>query len=59
MIYADAWILEFLKNNMVSLVFLYAIFKQVFPDSMILKAIGDAFKGTFHSLINFDRKGSI
>lgn len=47
MIYADAWIIEFLKHNMVSLVFLYAILKQVFPDSSILKAIGDAFKSTF------------
>lgn len=47
MIYADAWMIEFLKNNMVALVFVYAIFKQLFPDNSILKAIGDAFKATF------------
>jgi len=47
MIYADAWVIDFIKNNFVSLTFLYLIFKSIFPDSLILKAIGDAFKGTF------------
>lgn len=47
MIYADNYVIEFLKNNMVSLVFVYAVLKQIFPDSSILKAIGDAFKATF------------
>jgi len=47
MIYADNFVIEFLKNNFVSLFFLYLIFQSLFPESEILKAIGDAFKATF------------
>lgn len=47
MIYADAYVVEFIKENFVSLTFLYLIFRQLFPNSMILKSIGDAFKSTF------------
>ena len=47
MISADAYALEFIKNNIVSLTFLYAILKQIFPNNMILKSIGDAFRAKF------------
>ena len=47
MIYADNYVIEFIKNNFVSLTFLYLILKSLWPESMILKAIGDAFKNTF------------
>jgi hypothetical protein len=47
MIYADTYVIEFIKHNFVSLTFLYLILKSLWPDSAILKAIGDAFKSTF------------
>jgi len=47
MIYADTYVLEFIKNNIISLTFLYLILKSLFPSSLILKAIGDAFKAQF------------
>jgi len=47
MVYADNYVIEFIKNNFVSLTFLYLILKSLWPESMILKAIGDAFKNTF------------
>jgi hypothetical protein len=47
MIHTDQWILDFLKENMITISFLYAVVKMLFPDSKILKAIGDAFKARF------------
>jgi hypothetical protein len=47
MINADDFVLQFLKDNILTLGFLYAILKGLFPDSKILKAIGEAFTAKF------------
>jgi hypothetical protein len=47
MIHVDVWLLDFVKENVIALTILYACLKSIFPDSKILKAIGDAFKAKF------------
>jgi hypothetical protein len=47
MISIDAILIEAVKENIITLGFIYAIFKNLFPDSKVLKAVGDAFKARF------------
>lgn len=48
----DTILVEVIKQNMITILFIYLIVRQVFPNNLILKAIGDAFSATFGKLVS-------
>jgi hypothetical protein len=47
MISIDSYLLDFIKDNIITLSILYAILRSMFPESRLLKAIGEAFNKRF------------
>jgi len=43
----DSFLLDFVKENIITLSILYAILRSMFPESRILKAIGISFNKRF------------
>jgi len=47
MISIDSYLLDFIKDNIITLSILYAILRSMFPNSKVLSAIGEAFSRKF------------
>ena len=52
----NAELLKFIEGHLIFLTFIYAIFRAMFPESKILRAIGDTFK-SFTARIPTGKKG--
>lgn len=54
MIQLDPILIEFVKENCITLTLIYAVLKVIFPNSRILRGIGEAFSSRFPA---FGKKG--